>query len=150
MRKDEYKIILLSGVESRGPRIDGWLPCSDILWNQHILDLFDLSPAAIVPKYSFTDKCIGGIVHVAAGGVLMTYEKMHKTKITFPFFTNSEEICPMCNKPPGAPRCRKIGELCNVELLIPNGKNMTIHVNHSSMLDKIKSADSNQSEDIKG
>lgn len=105
---------------------------------------------AVVPKYSFTDKCIGGMAHVAAGGVLMAYEKMHKTKITFPFFTNSEEICPMCNKPPGAPGCRKIGELCNVELPIPRGKNMKIHVDHSSMLDKIKSADSDQPEDIKG
>ena len=41
---------------------------------------------AIVPKYSFRDKFIGGIAHVAAGGALMAYEKMHKTKIAFPFF----------------------------------------------------------------
>ena len=55
----------------------------------------------------------------------------------------------MCNKPPGAPGCRKIGELCDVELPIPHGKIM-VQVKHNSMLDKLESTDSHQPEDIKG
>ena len=65
----------------------------------------------MIPKYSVIQKLTGGIAHIAAGGAL--YEKIHKTP-TFPGFFNSEEYCPVCKNPPGAPGCHKVGNLCDV------------------------------------
>ena len=117
--------------------------------NGKVVDYHDSTcHPAMIPKYSYRDKFIGGIAHVAAGGALIAYEWMHKTKIAFPFFSNSEELCPMCNKPPGAPGCTKVGELCDVEL--PKHGRMTIQVKHNRKIDKIKSTDSHQLKDTKG
>ena len=99
----------------------------------------------IIPKYSTLHKYAGGIAHITSVGALkvILYEMLHK----FPGFFNSDEICPVCKKPPGAPGCKQIGELCTVELKESRGK-VTIQVDHDSQLDNLKSTDAY--ENIKG
>ena len=102
----------------------------------------------IIPKYSDIQKVTGGVAHILTGGAFKVYEALYKTK-TFPGFYNSDEICPVCDQPPGAPGCKQIGELCDIQLkqLAMNSK-IRIQVDHASQLDKIKSV--KDSYDLKG
>lgn len=63
-----------------------------------------------VPKYSASQKFIGGVAHIATLGVGLLLEKLGETDFSWPGFTNSDEVCIACKKSPGARGCQLVGE----------------------------------------
>ena len=60
-----------------------------------------------IPKHSTLKKVAGGLAHTLTLGVPLLFEKMTNIE-TWPGFTNTDEICPACENPPGSKPCRKI------------------------------------------
>lgn len=62
---------------------------------------------SFMPKYSTAKKIAGGLAHVATLGIPYMLTKMYGGK-TWPGFTNADEICTKCAKPPGVTGCCKV------------------------------------------
>ena len=63
----------------------------------------------IIPKHGRVAKGFGGIGHIVTLGIFVGIGKARGKKI-WPGFTNSDEICPHCEKPPGSKGCQKVGD----------------------------------------
>ena len=62
----------------------------------------------IISRYTWGQKILGGFGHFAAMGVGLLYELVSGNP-TWPGFTNSDEMCVQCKRPPGQLGCRNIG-----------------------------------------
>ena len=62
-----------------------------------------------IPKHSRFVRYVGGIAHIVTLGVGKVYEKVKQRK-SWPWFTNSEEVCAVCRMPPGSAGCRPVGK----------------------------------------
>ena len=60
-----------------------------------------------IPKHYTVTKIIGGIAHIASLGVFVAVGKIRGKKV-WPGFTNKDELCTGCNRPPGAEGCTKV------------------------------------------
>lgn len=87
----------------------------------------------IIPKYSQFVRFVGGVAHVVTLGMGKVYEKLSKKK-SWPGFSNSEEVCAICQNPPGSDGCKPVNKDCLI------GEEIHI-VNHTKELDTIKIMD---------
>ena len=83
-----------------------------------------------IPKYTRLVKIFGGIGHIVAFGMGKLYEKVSKKK-SWPWFSNSEEVCVNCRKPPGSDGCAPVSQ--HIAL---RGENYM--VDHSKELDTVQ------------
>ena len=74
-----------------------------------------------IPKYNRVQKFFGGLGHVATLGIGTKVEH-HRT---WPGFTNIDEICISCHRPPGSDGCLTVGEKITIK------RKETITVDHS-------------------
>lgn len=79
----------------------------------------------IIPKYSKLVKFMGGIAHVLTLGL---------GRGKWPGFRNSDEICPACEKPPGATGCHPVGKAWEPTA---KKKSTPIMVHHSNIIDEV-------------
>ena len=70
-----------------------------------------------IPKHGTLTKLAGGVAHVLTLGLPLVFEKLTHIE-TWPGFTNADEICPGCKRPPGSEACRKNKEVYTVEPLL--------------------------------
>ena len=77
-----------------------------------------------VQRYTYNDKIAGGFAHMAFA---LAYEAATNIK-TWPWFTNSDEMCPICKQPPGSKGCLQVKQ----EVKTPDGS--TIIVDHTNEL----------------
>ena len=68
-----------------------------------------LCHAFFIPKHSSFVRFVGGVAHIVTLGMGMVYEKVSRKK-SWPWFTNSEEVCAVCQSPPGSAGCRPVGK----------------------------------------
>ena len=80
-----------------------------------------------LPRYSKLQKFVGGVAHILTLGVPYATGAS-----TWPGFTNSDEICPVCEKSPGAPGCHPVKTKC---LINWQKKEAEVMVNHTNRLD---------------
>ena len=80
-----------------------------------------------VQRYTYNDKIAGGFAHMATLGFTLAYEAATNIK-TWPWFTNSDEMCPICKQPPGSKGCLQVKQ----EVKTPEGS--TIIVDHTNKL----------------
>ena len=78
--------------------------------------------AFFVPKHSSFIRFVGGIAHIAALGMGMVYERVSKKK-SWPWFTNSEEACVVCKRPPGSKGCSPVDQ----KTAVPGGEYLVAH-----------------------
>ena len=64
---------------------------------------------SLAPKYTPTEKFIGGIGHMATGGVALLYSYWTGTE-TWPGFTNSDEVCTECMQSPKTEGCTDMSQ----------------------------------------
>ena len=79
-----------------------------------------------LPRYSTLEKIKGGVAHITTVGIPYVMSQLVGDGNFFPFpgFFNSDEICPVCNNPPGTPGCTDIrAGPCTIEW---HGKKETI------------------------
>ena len=89
-----------------------------------------LCHAFFIPKHSRFVRIVGGIAHIIALGLGMVYEKVSEKK-SWPWFTNSEEMCVVCERPPGSSGCSAVGQ--NVQI-----RGVDYLVVHSNEFDSVK------------
>lgn len=73
----------------------------------------------IIPKYGVITKIVGGIAHVATLGIPAGIQ-WARGKPTWPGFGNSEEICPVCGKPPGSDGCSDVNRSVYIQTKVEN------------------------------
>ena len=78
----------------------------------------------IIPKYSKLKKVLGGIGYIVFLGI------PYVAGAKWPWFTNNDEICVQCERPPGTPGCKKVLEEVNLVKGSP-----AVKVNHTSDVD---------------
>ena len=88
--------------------------------NDYVLKNYDASKCHpfFIPKYTTRAKIAGGFGRIATLGIAKALNKE-----TWPGFTNTDEICPVCNCPPGSPGCCRVKETIVV-------KGATVTVDH--------------------
>ena len=72
-----------------------------------------------IRKYNKEEKRKGGAKHVATIGIRYLVDRYYYHRESWPFFFNSDEICPIdsCKGPPGSIGCCRIEEEVEVEEL---------------------------------
>lgn len=80
---------------------------------------------SFVPKYNIGEKILGGLSHMATLGISLLF------KNSWPGFTNSDEICLVCQNSPGAAGCGKVGE---VQYRDVDNNEITLSIDHSNKL----------------
>ena len=86
-----------------------------------------------VPKHSKITKIVGGIAHIATGGIFAAVGKI-RGKAIWPGFRNSDEICPVCINSPGSDGCSVVGDF----IYVPKGKGsetIRVKTSHSTAPD---------------
>ena len=83
-----------------------------------------------IPKHGTLTKLAGGVAHVLTLGLPLVFEKLTHIE-TWPGFTNADEICPGCKRPPGSEACRKNKEVYKLE-----SKKQEITTLHSTKIPK--------------
>ena len=83
-----------------------------------------------IPKHSKFVKFVGGIAHILTLGTVKLYEIISGEKV-WPGFTNSEEVCLHCKKPPNSDGCLAVSQECEI-----GGEK--ILMKHSKKLDTLK------------
>lgn len=69
----------------------------------------------ILPRYSKLEKIIGGVAHISTAGIPYMVSHLVGYGSPWPGLYSSDEICPNCKKPPGAPGCTPVeGDPCTV------------------------------------
>ena len=86
--------------------------------------------AFFIPKHSQFVRFMGGIAHIVTLGMGKVYERVSQ-RGTWPWFTNSEEVCVVCKMPPGSAGCSPVGQ--NVEI-----RGVDYVVAHSEEFDSVK------------
>ena len=86
----------------------------------------------LIPKHYKITKFVGGVAHVVTLGTVLALDKVTGVG-SWPGFTNSEEICPICNKPPGTPGCLPVHRDA-----IYGSPAIKIETNHSTTLDMVR------------
>ena len=90
-------------------------------------------PRMISEHYRVT-KIIGGIAHIVTLGIFLGIGKIRGKKM-WPGFTNSDEICPHCEKPPGSKGCQKVGDPIQIgKIPIEDGEKVA----HTTKLDEVQ------------
>ena len=89
-----------------------------------------------LPKYTKTQKIVGGCAHVATAGIPFAVAKARGRK-SWPGFTNSDEACPLCGTGPGFDGCCLVKTF--VEMRAADGSSQKICVDHSKYMDKFTS-----------
>ena len=87
-----------------------------------------------IPKYSKLQKFAGGCAHVATAGIPYVIARVRGKK-SWPGFTNSDEICPICGHGPGSDGCSKMDTY--VEMKTDDGKVRHVRVDHSKYMEKL-------------
>ena len=88
---------------------------------------------AMIPKYTKIVKFIGGMGHIITLGVAVAFAGLTGGVKVWPWFTNAEEICPVCNQPPGVYGCIPVGEDATF-----GSPAVTIKTDHTKALDNVK------------
>ena len=70
-----------------------------------------------IAKYSYLQKCAGGVAHLITKPLVL-WGAM--TEVKLPKYSNQEEICICCKKPPGEKGCLQYGDTIIVEEKINN------------------------------
>ena len=93
---------------------------------QEILEDYDTSKCHpfFIPKHTQVAKIVGGLVHVITIGVPLIFETLTGVE-TWPGFTNSDEICPHCRRPPGSKGCCQV--LSSIEI-----KRIDVNIDHTN------------------
>lgn len=87
----------------------------------------------LLPRYSQLVKIVGGVAHISTLGIPYVVSHLLAGRGPWPGLYNSDEICPVCQQPPGAPGCWPVNSVCTIEW---QGKKETIlDVDHTSKLD---------------
>lgn len=85
-----------------------------------------------ISKHSRAIKFLGGLGHVATFGTVFLIREKLLNEETWPGFTNSEEVCINCERPPGSHGCLEVKKNAKLEL---NKQTIKVFVEHSSELD---------------
>ena len=86
------------------------------------------------PKYSKIQKFVGGCAHIATAGIPYLVAKARGKK-SWPGFTNSDEVCPICGNCPGSDGCSQMGTY--VEMRADDGSFRRVNVDHSKHMEKL-------------
>jgi ABC-type oligopeptide transport system ATPase subunit len=86
------------------------------------------------PKYSRAQKIAGGCAHVATAGIPYLVARVRGRK-SWPGFTNSDEVCPVCGLGPGSDGCSQMGTY--VEMKAADGTLQSVSVDHSKYMEKV-------------
>ena len=88
----------------------------------------------MISKHYRVTKIIGGIAHIVTLGIFVGIGKI-QGKTVWPGFTNSDEMCPRCEKPPGSKGCQKVGDPIQIAgIPIEDGKKVA----HTTKLDEVQ------------
>ena len=87
-----------------------------------------------IPKYSKIQKFVGGCAHIATVGIPFLVARARGRK-SWPGFTNSDEVCPICEHCPGSDGCSQMGTL--IEMKAGDGTFKTVRVDHSKYMEKL-------------
>ena len=88
----------------------------------------------VISKHYRVTKIIGGIAHIVTLGIFVGIGKIRGKKI-WPGFTNSDEMCPHCEKPPGSKGCQKVGDPIQIARIpIEDGEKVA----HTTKLDEVQ------------
>ena len=87
-----------------------------------------------IPKYSKIQKFVGGCAHIATAGIPYVVA-MARGRKSWPGFTNSDEMCPLCGTGPGSDGCSMVKTI--VELRAADGSFEHVRVDHSKYMDKL-------------
>ena len=76
---------------------------------QEILEEYNSSKCHpfFIPKHTKVAKIVGGLGHIITFGVPLIVEATIGVE-TWPGFTNSDEVCPHCKRPPGSKGCCQV------------------------------------------
>ena len=86
------------------------------------------------PKYSRAQKMAGGCAHIATAGIPYLVARVRGGK-SWPGFTNSDEVCPVCGLGPGSDGCSQMGTY--VEMKGADGTLQSVSVDHSKYMEKV-------------
>ena len=86
------------------------------------------------PKYSRVQKIAGGCAHIATAGIPYLVARVRGRK-SWPGFTNSDELCPVCGLGPGSDGCSQMGTY--VEMKAADGTLQSVIVDHSKYMEKV-------------
>ena len=86
------------------------------------------------PKYSLAQKFAGGCAHLATAGIPYLVAKARGRK-SWPGFTNTDEVCPVCGHGPGSDGCSQMGTY--VEMRAADGTFQSVSVDHSKYMEKV-------------
>lgn len=86
------------------------------------------------PKYSRIQKIAGGCAHLATAGIPYLVARVRGRK-SWPGFTNSDEVCPVCGLGPGSDGCSQMGTF--VEMKGADGTLQSVSVDHSKYMEKL-------------
>ena len=86
--------------------------------------------AFFIPKHSLFVRFVGGVAHLVTFGIGKMYERISKRK-TWPWFTNSEEVCLVCKNPPGSSGCSPVNQCVEI-------RGESYMVAHSKELDTVQ------------
>ena len=87
-----------------------------------------------IPKYSKIQKFVGGCAHIATAGIPYLVARARSRK-SWPGFTNSDEVCPICGHGPGSDGCSQMGTY--VEMKAADGTFEHVRVDHSKYMEKL-------------
>lgn len=86
------------------------------------------------PKYTKIQKFVGGCAHIVTAGIPYLVGRARGRK-TWPGFTNSDEVCPICGNGPGSDGCSQMGTY--VEMRAADGSFQRVNVDHSKYMEKL-------------
>ena len=89
-----------------------------------------------VPKYGKIQKFVGGCAHIATAGIPYLVSRARGRK-SWPGFTNSDELCPICGHGPGSDGCSQMGTFVELEVNAADGKFEHLRVDHSKYMEKL-------------
>lgn len=87
-----------------------------------------------IPKYSKIQKFAGGCAHIATAGIPYLVARA-RGRNSWPGFTNSDEMCPICGQGPGSDGCSPMGTY--VEMKATDGTVQHVCVDHSKYMEKL-------------
>ena len=86
--------------------------------------------AFFIPKHSRFIRFVGGVAHLVTFGIGKIYESVSKKK-SWPWFTNSEEVCVICKMPPGSNGCSPVNQCIDI-------RGESYMISHSNELDTVQ------------
>lgn len=89
-----------------------------------------------IPKHTRFERFVGGMAHIVTLGMGKVYESISQKK-SWPWFTNSEEMCVICERPPGSIGCSTVGKSVKI-------KGVDYEIEHTKEFDAIKLIEDDQ------